>query len=127
MVGRKTGGRVVGTPNRKTRDAEELLALLDCDPIRGMAEIARNPEASLELRGRTYSDLSQLGLMYSQGQGVPQDDKEAVRWCRLAADQGYAAAQSNLGVMYSLTISFAKANDGLPDVSGVGESGVVTQ
>ena len=56
--GRKTGGRVAGTPNRKTRDVGELLASLDCDPIRGMAEIARNPEASLELRGRMNAELA---------------------------------------------------------------------
>ncbi len=42
-----------------------------------------------------------LGLMYSKGQGVPQDDKEAVRWYRLAAEQGQASAQNNLGVAYS--------------------------
>lgn len=41
-----------------------------------------------------------LGLMYSNGQGVPQDYKEAVKWYRLAADQGEAKAQLNLGVMY---------------------------
>ena len=34
--------------------------------------------------------------MYFNGQGVPQDDAEAVRWWRLAADQGIAQAQSNL-------------------------------
>ena len=28
-------------------------------------------------------------------QGVPQDYKEAVKWCRLSADQGYSSAQSN--------------------------------
>ena len=38
--------------------------------------------------------------MYSRGEGVPEDDAEAVRWYRLAAEQGFAAAQSNLGVMY---------------------------
>ena len=27
-------------------------------------------------------------------------DAEAVRWCRLAAEQGYAGAQYNLGIMY---------------------------
>ena len=32
--------------------------------------------------------------------GVPQDYAEAVKWYRLAADQGYASAQSNLGIMY---------------------------
>jgi len=41
-----------------------------------------------------------LGGMYSLGQGVPQDDQEAVRWWRLAAEQGDAAAQFNLGVSY---------------------------
>ncbi len=38
-----------------------------------------------------------LGIMYDNGQGVPEDDREAVRWYRLAADQGHAAAQNNLG------------------------------
>ena len=33
------------------------------------------------------------------GQGVPQDDAEAVRWYRLAANQGNADAQGNLGAM----------------------------
>ena len=41
-----------------------------------------------------------LGLMYYNGEGVPQDDTEAVRWWRAAAEQGFANAQSNLGVMY---------------------------
>jgi len=34
------------------------------------------------------------------GQGVLLDEAEAARWYRLAADQGYAGAQNNLGVMY---------------------------
>ncbi len=42
-----------------------------------------------------------LGFMYSKGRGVPQDDKEAVRWYRLAAEQGRAEAQYNLGGMYA--------------------------
>ena len=40
-----------------------------------------------------------LGWMYATGEGVPQDDAEAVRWYRLAAEQGYASAQYNLGFM----------------------------
>jgi uncharacterized protein len=43
----------------------------------------------------------ELGVMYEKGQGVPQDDKEAVKWYRLAAEQGFASAQFNLGVMYA--------------------------
>lgn len=38
--------------------------------------------------------------MYRDGRGVPQDDKEAVKWFRKAAEQGFATAQSNLGWMY---------------------------
>ena len=41
-----------------------------------------------------------LGNMYAEGHGVPQDHAEAVRWYRKAANQGYAEAQHNLGVMY---------------------------
>ena len=42
-----------------------------------------------------------LGSLYDTGQqGVPEDDTEAVRWYRLAAEQGLAEAQVNLGVMY---------------------------
>ena len=41
-----------------------------------------------------------LGQMYRKGQGVPQDDKTAVKWYRLAAEQGDAFAQYNLGLMY---------------------------
>jgi len=40
-----------------------------------------------------------LGLMYDNGRGVPQDDKTAVKWYRLAAEKGDASAQYNLSVM----------------------------
>ena len=42
-----------------------------------------------------------LGNMHREGEGVPQDDAEAVKWYRRAADQGNASAQFNLGVMYA--------------------------
>lgn len=41
-----------------------------------------------------------LGSLYDTGQGVLEDDAEALRWYRLAAEQGLAEAQVNLGVMY---------------------------
>ena len=37
-----------------------------------------------------------LGLMYYNGDGVPQDDRTAEKWWRLAAEQGGAVAQYNL-------------------------------
>ncbi len=41
-----------------------------------------------------------LGVMYRLGEGVPQDDTEAVRWYRRAAEQGHTKAQFKLGAMY---------------------------
>ena len=41
-----------------------------------------------------------LGFMYENGKGVPEDDKEAVKWYARAAEQGLAKAQSNLGNRY---------------------------
>jgi TPR repeat protein len=41
-----------------------------------------------------------LGQMYRNGKGVPENPGEAIMWYRRAADQGDALAQYNLGVMY---------------------------
>ena len=46
--------------------------------------------------------------MYDNGEGIPENDAEAVKWYRKAADQGYAKAQYNLGVMYC-------SGDGVPE------------
>ncbi|HHF4450783.1 TPA: tetratricopeptide repeat protein [Haemophilus influenzae] len=43
-----------------------------------------------------------LGVMYAEGQGVKQDDFEAVKWYRKAAEQGDADAQAILGFSYLL-------------------------
>ena len=42
-----------------------------------------------------------LGLMYYEGRGVPQDNAEALKWYRLAVAQGDALAQYHLGLMYA--------------------------
>ncbi len=42
-----------------------------------------------------------IGMMFENGQGVPQDYGKAVRWYRHAADQGLIKAQYNLGLMYA--------------------------
>jgi len=41
-----------------------------------------------------------LGVMYENGQGVPQDYQEAARWYLRAAEQGHDRAQNNLGKLY---------------------------
>ena len=42
---------------------------------------------------------SRLGVMYAAGRGVPQDYDAAVKWYRLAAEQGNAKPPHNLGGM----------------------------
>jgi TPR repeat protein len=37
--------------------------------------------------------------MYAEGQGVPQDDQQALYWYRKTAEQGDADAQLSLGLM----------------------------
>ena len=48
-----------------------------------------------------------LGYMYAAGEGVPEDDAEAVQWYRMAAEQGFDKAQLHLGYMYA-------AGEGIP-------------
>ena len=42
-----------------------------------------------------------IGRMYANGEGVFEDEAEAVRWHRLAAEQGHASAQAYLGIVYT--------------------------
>jgi putative methionine-R-sulfoxide reductase with GAF domain len=41
-----------------------------------------------------------MGFRYHNGQGVPQDDAQAVRWFQRAADQGHVNSQATLGAYY---------------------------
>jgi TPR repeat protein len=41
-----------------------------------------------------------LGIMYADGQGGPQDYAQAMSWFRKLAEQGSSDAQLNLGLMY---------------------------
>ena len=50
--------------------------------------------------GKCFGSIFNLGDMYALGEGVPEDDAQAVSWYRKAAEQGFAEAQYNLGVMY---------------------------
>ena len=68
------------------------------------------PAAELRLAAEQGDPEAQfdLGFMYRNGEGVPQDDAEAVKWYRLAAEQGHADAQYNLGGMYGNGVGVLK-------------------
>ena len=38
--------------------------------------------------------------MYYRGEGISEDDAEALKWYRKSANQGFAQAQVNLGMTY---------------------------
>lgn len=54
---------------------------------------------ALASEGHVLAQFS-LGVMYHEGQGVPQDEVAAAGWYRKAADQGNANAQYNLARRY---------------------------
>jgi YVTN family beta-propeller protein len=63
-------------------------------------------ESPDSLRGQAEKGYAaaqyKLGLLYAEGQGVPKDDAEALRWFRKAADQGNRGAQCFLGNWYAI-------------------------
>lgn len=49
-----------------------------------------------------------LGMMYYNGQGVPEDEKQAIYWWKKAAAQGYVEAMFQLGSAYLFGSQAAK-------------------
>jgi TPR repeat protein len=62
---------------------------------------ALNEWRPLAEQGDAPSEFN-LGLLYYDGHGVPQDYSEAARWFERSAEQGYTKAQHNLGAMYGI-------------------------
>jgi len=67
-LGKKTGGRQAGTPNKRTADLATRLETLGCDPVDGMAQLAMNPANAPELRGRMFAELA--GYLYPKRKAV---------------------------------------------------------
>ena len=60
---------------------------------------SRSTGISVHVRRNTHGQYN-LGMVYEHGRGVTQDYAQAVKWYRLAAEQGLADAQYRLGSMY---------------------------
>ena len=78
--------------NLAKKNVPEALKILTTDAENGVAEAQ-------------YS----LGAMYANGEGVPQDDQEAMKWYRLAAEQGHSEAKINIKVKTNI-YELAKKN-----------------
>jgi hypothetical protein len=55
---------------------------------------------SLAAQGNEEAQTN-LGMLYANGQGVPQDYAQARQWFEKAATHGHARAQVNLGLLYA--------------------------
>lgn len=97
-----------------------LLSAVLCQPVWAVDETAFDPNAYLSSKQQPLGEQSKeirdlikkaeqgddvaqytLGVRYETGQGVAQDDKEAVKWYTKAAEQGIAEAQCSLGLRYA--------------------------
>jgi hypothetical protein len=97
---------------RQTVVAFALLIGLCAPALAGLAEDAvsaygRGDYASAATLWRQLADQGdvtaqyRIGIMYNNGEGVPQSYAEAARWFRLAAEQGDPRAQFLLGFLYA--------------------------
>ena len=85
-----------------------LAKLLTVFFLMGFSSIYAVPQVDAESIETTIQKAEQgdadaqfnLGLMYGNGKGVPQDYKQAAYWLKKSAEQGDATAQGNLGIMY---------------------------
>ena len=57
-----------------------------------------------DLREKAGDEMCRVGKCYEIGDGVGRDAAEAVKWYRMAAEQGSAGAQFELGRCYAFGI-----------------------
>ena len=66
----------------------------------GNYELALKIWRPLAERGDGVAQL-RLSVMYAEGQGVPKDDAESLKWGQLAAENGIVTAQLIMGARYN--------------------------
>ena len=77
--------------------AERLLDALDHDDPVEALDFVINKSCAADGDAQHQCEL---GVQYQEGKIIPRDDKEAVKWFKLAAKQGHPNAQAMLGDMY---------------------------
>jgi TPR repeat protein len=80
------------------------------------------------VRGNAAS-MTNLGLLYANGQGVAQDYVKARQWYEKAADKGNADAMTNLGALYDngqgVAQDYVKAREWLEKAADKGNTGAM--
>lgn len=80
------------------------------------AEIAPPPPDLSSLRAKAEAGeaafQAYFGYLYLNGSaGLPQDYEQAFKWYHKAADQGYVAAQYNLGILYDEGLGVTQSHE----------------
>jgi hypothetical protein len=85
----------------KPEPSSHSTAAIAPPPAVKSASPAKSPQDLRRLaeQGDAYSQWI-MGMRYHNGEGVPQDDAQAMRWFERAADQGYIDAQATMGAYY---------------------------
>ena len=104
MDTRMTWRSISQCPPRAMGRSRIILCLVVISTV-SLEGVAQESEEVAQLRadaaqGDTEAQYN-LGMMYVNGQGVTQDEEEAVHLFHMAAEQGNADAQRDLGWMYA--------------------------
>ena len=67
----KSGGRKPGVPNRRTQEVAELLKRLNCDPLKGMAQIAQDEAVDIAIRAKVFMELAEY--LFSKPKAISVD------------------------------------------------------
>jgi uncharacterized protein len=87
------------------------LTMSACAEVEPAVDTSKNNRADYETaakevrksaEGGNATAQNRLGLLYDEGQGVPQNYGQAKQWFEKAAEKGHAGAQVNLGTLYLL-------------------------
>jgi uncharacterized protein len=85
----------LATPSLANDFEEGLNAIHETDYDKALKKLM-----PLALQGHPAAQYN-LGVMHEWGNGMPQDNVEALEWYRLSAEQSHKDAQNNLGAMLS--------------------------
>lgn len=91
--------RSMDSDRRSELESSHLASKSDYKCSMGAEDLFKNTKAAAE--DGDLGAQTKLGFMYSKGEGIPQDEKEAVKWYQRAANQGYPRAQFNLANCYA--------------------------
>ena len=85
---------------RRGRDIEESLNVANAYYRKGLYDKADDWYRFVVEAGKPNSQCFRIGKYYENGQGVQQDYSEALKWYRIAANNGNIEAKIKVGIFY---------------------------